>query len=111
MTVQIEVSPEVARMLETLREKATALNLTLEAYLQRIIQAVTLLQSNGQNLTGMERSAAQPRNEAMFAVLQRSAERMKDVPVTGSTEETLRMIREARAGAMWGYEPLDTDTD
>jgi hypothetical protein len=28
-----------------------------------------------------------PRNEAMLAVLQRSAERMKDVPVTGLTEE------------------------
>jgi hypothetical protein len=51
----------------------------------------------------------QPRNEAMFAVLQRSAERMKDVPVTGSTEGTLKLIREARAGAMWGYEPTDTD--
>lgn len=50
-----------------------------------------------------------PRNGAMLAVLQRSAERMKDVPVTGSTEGTLKQIREARAGAMWGYEPTDTD--
>ena len=51
----------------------------------------------------------QPRNEAMFAVLQRSAERMKDVSVTGSTEGTLKQIREARAGAMWGYEPTDAN--
>ncbi|MGH9843605.1 MAG: hypothetical protein ACREEM_33125, partial [Blastocatellia bacterium] len=45
-----------------------------------------------------------PRNEAMFAALQRSAERLKDVPVSGSTEDTLKIIREGRAGAMYGYE-------
>jgi hypothetical protein len=44
------------------------------------------------------------RNEAMFAALQSSAERLKDVPVSGSTEQTLRIIREGRAGAMYGYE-------
>ncbi|HKX26951.1 MAG TPA: hypothetical protein VJ302_04580, partial [Blastocatellia bacterium] len=50
---------------------------------------------------------SQPRNDAMLAVLQRSAERLKEVPVGGSTEETLQMIREARAGRMWGYEPTE----
>ena len=51
------------------------------------------------------------RNEAMLAALQRSAERLKDMPVRGSTEETLKMIRRARAGEMWGYEPTDADTE
>ena len=49
------------------------------------------------------------RNETMFAALQRSAERLKDVPVSGSTEQTLKIIREGRAGAMYGYEPTDTE--
>jgi hypothetical protein len=45
----------------------------------------------------------------MLAVLRRSAERHKDMPVSGSTEETLKMIRRARAGEMWGYEPTETE--
>ncbi len=48
-----------------------------------------------------------PRNEAMLSALERSRERLKDLPVSGSTEETLKMIREARAGKMWGYEPTE----
>lgn len=47
----------------------------------------------------------QPRNEAMFAALQESAEALKDMPVSGSTEDTLKIIREGRAGAMYGYDP------
>ncbi len=109
MTVQIEVSPEVARMLEALREKANALNLTLEVYLQRIIQAITLLQLNGQRQTVTESGEPQPRNEAMLAIIHRNRDRLKDMPVRGSTEQTLKMLREARAGAMWGYEPTDTE--
>ena len=50
-----------------------------------------------------------PRNEAMLAVLRRSAERHKNTPVNGSTEETLEMIRRARAGEMWGYEPTESE--
>ncbi len=46
-------------------------------------------------------------NEAMLSALERSRERLKDMPVSGSTEETLKMIREARAGKMWGYEPTE----
>ena len=54
--------------------------------------------------------AVQPaRNEAMFAVLQRSAQRRKNMPVSGSTAATLKIIREGRAGAMYGYEPTDTE--
>jgi hypothetical protein len=48
-----------------------------------------------------------PRNEEMLATIRRSRERLKDMPVRGSTEETLLMIRKARAGEMWGYEPTD----
>jgi len=34
----------------------------------------------------------QPRNEEMLAIIRRSRERLKDMPVRGSTEETLKMI-------------------
>lgn len=49
------------------------------------------------------------RNEAMLAVIRKTQERLKDLPVSGSTEETLKLIREARGVAMWGYEPTDTE--
>jgi len=57
MTVQIEVSPEVARILEVLKANARALNLTLEVYLQRIIQTVTLLQLSGPDEMAMKKAA------------------------------------------------------
>jgi hypothetical protein len=57
------------------------------------------------------RQEAQPRNEEMLAIIRRNHERLKDMPVRGSTEETLKMIRRARAGEMWGYEPTDADTE
>ena len=47
MTVRIEVSPEAAQIIEVLRVNAAALNLSLEAYLRRIIEAAPLLQING----------------------------------------------------------------
>jgi len=43
-----------------------------------------------------------PRNEEMLAIIHRSRERLKDMPVRGSTEETLQMVRRARAGELWG---------
>ena len=46
-----------------------------------------------------------PQNEAMLAVLARSAERQKNMPVGGETRDTLEMIRHARDGEMWGTNP------
>jgi hypothetical protein len=45
---------------------------------------------------------AQPRNEEMLAIIRRSRECLKEMPVRGSAEETLKMIRRARAGELWG---------
>lgn len=104
MMVQIEVSTEVAQMIRALSANAKALNLTLEAYLQRIIQAVALLQPNGQDAAAMEKAASLP-NVAMLEALEATRELLKDMPVRGSTEESLKMLREGRAGRMWGYEP------
>jgi len=96
-----QIAPEI---LQAIIAQATARGLSVNDYLRQLLG----LNGRPQDLAIAE-APAQPRNEAMFAVLQRSAERMKDVPVTDSTEETLKMMREARAGAMWGYVPTDTD--
>ncbi|MBI1760087.1 MAG: hypothetical protein HYR56_01495 [Acidobacteria bacterium] len=99
-TLNERIAPEIVN---AIIGQATSRGLSVNDYLRQAL---------GLNAQPQELAVApqppQPRNEAMFAVLQRSAERMKDVPVTGSTEETLKLIREARAGAMWGYEPTDT---
>ena len=89
----IEVDQDTAVILGKLKGKAKMLGLTLSALLKP--------------LTEGENGTRQPRNEAMLAVLHRSAERMKDVPVSGTTEDTLKIIRAARGGEMWGYEPTE----
>ena len=106
MTVQIEVSPEVAQIIETLKANAKALNLTFEVYLQRVVQALTLLHPNRQDETVIKKAAPQP-NVAMLEALEATRELLKDMPVRGSTEESLKMLREGRAGRMWGYEPTE----
>ncbi len=92
----IEVDLKTAAILQSLRVKAEAMGLSLDALLN------PLLEAENEN-----RPAPPPRNEAMSAVLQRSAERLKDVPVSGTTEDTIKLIRAARGGEMWGYEPTE----
>ncbi len=104
-TLNEQIAPEIV---QAIIAQAAARGLSVNDYLLQVLGLNGQLQKPA---LAEAPAQPQPRNEAMFAVLQRSAERMKDVPVTGSTEETLKMIREARAGAMWGYEPTDTDTD
>jgi len=100
--VTIEVAPQVAAKLLTLQQRAEARGQTLDALLQEIID-------DGQELALAEshEEPRGPRNDAMLAVIRRTKERLKNMPVRGSTEETLKMIREARGGAMWGYEPTE----
>lgn len=50
--------------------------------------------------------AAPTPNYAMLEALRRIAERSKDMPYT-SGEDTQRILREGRAGAMFGYEPTE----
>ena len=89
----IEVDQDTAVIPGKLKGKAQMLGLTLSALLKPLTE-------------GQKRNH-QPRNEAMLAVLQRSAERMKDVPVSGTTEDTRKSISAARGGEMWGYEPTE----
>lgn len=105
-----QIAPEVA---QAIIAQATTQGLSVNDYLRHLLGL-----SNGTDGADAElamneqRNEEKPqRNEAMFAALQHSAERLKDMPVRGSTEETLKMIRRARAGEMWGYEPTDADTE
>jgi hypothetical protein len=101
-----QIAPEI---MQTLVTQATARGLSVSDYLRHLLAL-----ANGTSAEPAEadtRQAAQPRNEEMLAVIRRSHERLKDMPVRGSTEETLKMIRRARAGEMWGYEPTDADTE
>lgn len=52
-------------------------------------------------------SAEEPApNQGMIAALQEIAERQKGRRYTDGSQ-TERMLREGRAGAMWGYEPSE----
>lgn len=90
-----QLAPEI---IQTLIAQADASGMTVNEYLRRLLNLATGTQL--QELAPAQEP--QPRNEAMFATLRRSAERLKDMPVSGSTEDTLRIIRESRAEAMWG---------
>ena len=96
------IAPEIVQAIIT---QAGAHGLSVNDYLRRLLglndgaDAELALADRGQE--------AQPRNEEMLAIIQATEELLKDMPVRGSTEETLKMIRRARAGEMWGYEPTD----
>jgi hypothetical protein len=96
MTVQIEVKEETAIRLQAI---AQALRLSLDDYLAKVAEIVSVPQPNG---GAIQPEVPQPQNEAMLDVLARSAERMKDVPVSGTTEDSLKIIREGRAGRTSG---------
>lgn len=100
-----QIAPEIMQALIT---QAIARGLSANDYLRHLLGL-----SNGagaQPALADTRQEAQPRNEQMLAILRETHEMLKDLPVRGSTEETLKMIRRARAGEMWGYEPTDADT-
>jgi len=102
------VAPEIV---QAIIAQATARGLSVNDYLRHLLG---LDNGVGAELAMSEepqqRNEEKPqRNEAMFAALQSSAERLKDVPVSGSTEQTLKIIREGRAGAMYGYDPTTAE--
>ena len=98
-----QVTPEVAHALVM---QATSQGQSVNDYLRSLLGM-----SNGNAAAELAVAdmppAAPPRNEELLKTIREVEERMKDMPVKGSTEETLLMIRRARAGEMWGYEPTD----
>ena len=93
----IEIDRNTAAILETLRAQAEARGISLDTLLQSLIEAE-------EGLTN-ERLRTKVGNEAMLAVLARSADRLKRIPFSGYTEDSLKILHEGRAGRMYGYEP------
>ena len=54
-------------------------------------------------VTVLEEETAPAPNEAMLTALRKVAERSKHMPFSAG-EDTLQMLREARAGKMFGYD-------
>jgi hypothetical protein len=102
IVINEEIAPEVARAIIA---QAALRGLSVNDYLRQLLG---LGGGQAQEAPFADTIVA-PRNEGMLQALRESEERLKDLPVRGSTEETLRIIREGRAGAMWGYEPNDTE--
>jgi hypothetical protein len=95
-----QIAPEVTQALVT---QASAQSLSVNDYLRHLLglhDGVT---------AELALTDAPPRNEAMFRIMQETEEMMKDIPLHGSTEATLLMMRRARGGEMWGYEPTDDE--
>jgi len=99
LTINEQIAPEIARAIIA---QAAARGLTVNDYLRQVLG----LNEKPQELAPAEETAA-PRNEAMFAVLQETEEMLKTMPVSGSTEDSLKILHEGRAGRMYGYEPTE----
>lgn len=93
------IAPEIVQAIVT---QATARGLSVNDYLRQVLG----LNGQPQELA-LSDAPPQPRNEAMFAVLQETEEILKDMPVSGSTEDSLKILHEGRAGRMYGYEPTE----
>ena len=102
IVINEEIAPEIARAIIA---QATLHGLSVNDYLRQLLR----LDGGQAQEPPFADTTVAPRNEGMLQALRESEDRLKDMPVRGSTEETLKIIREGRAGAMWGYEPTDTE--
>ena len=100
-TATLEVAADLA---ETIKANATARQQSLDEYLREMIEADKAETSEVSDAETTE-TAPTP-NYAMLEALRKVSERSKDMPFT-SGDDTLKMLREARAGAMFGYEPTE----
>jgi hypothetical protein len=98
IVINEEIAPDVARAIIA---RAALHGLSVNDYLRQLLG---LGGCQAQEAPVTDTTVAK-RNEGMLQALRESEERLKDMPVRGSTEETLRIIREGRAGTLWSYEP------
>src|SRR5919205_139894 len=97
-TATLEVAADLA---ETIKANATARRQSLDEYLREMIEA-----DNAKTSKAPDTETAPAPNYGMLEALKRISERNKDRPYT-SGEDTQRILREARAGAMFGYGPTE----
>ena len=133
-TVTIEVAPQVAAILETLKARAEAQGVTLDNLLRNLLpiaeisakraemtveewigalrERVSSLDSDTLVISSDSRAAifGEPKKltpDEKLALLQSLEERQANRPFT-EAGDTVAILREARAGAMWGYEPKNS---
>lgn len=109
-TVTIEVAPQVAAILERLKARAEAQDMTLDALLRRLLP-ITEISDEQTEMTADDRApilgeAKKLSYEEKLAALQRLEERQATRPFT-EAGDIVATLREARSGAMWGYEPTE----
>ena len=100
-TATLEVAADLA---ETIKANATARQQSLDEYLREMVEADKAAIGEVSD-TEIAEAAPTP-NYAMLEILKNISERNKDRRYT-SGEDTQRILREARAGAMFGYEPTE----
>ncbi|HEX9001307.1 MAG TPA: hypothetical protein VGB07_15485 [Blastocatellia bacterium] len=100
-TATLEVAADLA---ETIKANAVARRQSLDEYLREMIEADKAETSEVPDAQTTE-TVPTP-NYAMLEILKKISELNKDRPYT-SGEDTQRILREARAGAMFGYEPTE----
>jgi len=104
-TPQEQIAPDV---IQVLIANATANSLSVNDYLRQLL-GLKDEQSAVSASCEPDEEALLPNdapNDARLAALQRIAERQAKRPFTKSAD-TVAMLREARAGAMWGHEPTE----
>jgi hypothetical protein len=95
-----QIAPEI---MQAITAKAAASGLSINDYLAQLL-GLTNGHEEESSLAGLHE---EPRpNPATLAALQRIAARQEKRPFTKSSD-TVRMLREARSGMMWGYEPTE----
>jgi hypothetical protein len=94
-TITIQIAPRIAQLLLALQRRAEAEGISLDSLLAPLVP---------ENGVGQDAPTLPP-NLVMLQALEETRELLKDMPVRGSTEESLKILREGRAGRMWGYEP------
>jgi hypothetical protein len=109
-TVTIEVAPQVAAILEKLKGRAEAQGMTLDTLLRKLLPIAEISDEQAE-MTADNRAAilSEPKKlsyEEKLAALQRLEERQATRPFT-EAGDIVATLREARAGAMWGYEPTE----
>jgi hypothetical protein len=109
-TVTIEVDPRVAAILEKLGARAEAQGVALDALLRKLI-AIDGISDEQAEMTAVDKAAilSEPKKlsyEEKLAALQRLEERQAIRPFT-EAGDIVATLREARSGAMWGYEPTE----
>lgn len=99
-TATLEISADLA---SAIKANAAMKRQSLDEYLRNVIE----IDEKGGEVVGDDSTETAPApNYAMLESLRRISERSKDMPYT-SGEDTQRILREGRAGAMFGYEPTE----